>query len=313
LLRRAAPAALVVLLIVAALTALANLRGGADDLPAGDAGAEPPVVGSDARADPGDDGPPVPAGGRAVTLPRGGAAELGEALYEILGATLAPHAAGSTLTLRVRLTNAGRYGMAFGRGDFRLVHGDRTDAPTNDLSEVVEAQTTRDGELTFEVPDDARSATLRIMLGTETADVPLDLTGRAGPTAERARQARSRGADRFDVAVPAARSTMRFGEFALTVRAARLRRYANKLELSLDVRADNASRYAAALGDGEFRLLVDGLARAPVSGVGEVVAAASSKEVTILFDLPFGTRDVVLRTLVGDATAELPLRLPDVD
>jgi hypothetical protein len=47
--------------------------------------------------------------------------------------------------------------------------------------------------------------------------------------------------------------------------------------------------------------------------VGEVVAAASSKEVTILFDLPFGTRDVVLRTLVGDATAELPLRLPDVD
>ena len=50
-------------------------------------------------------------------------------------------------------------------------------------------------------------------------------------------------------------------------------------------------------------------------GVRDGVGAAELRLFTTrrLFLLPFGTRAVVLRTLVGDATAELPLRLPDVD
>jgi hypothetical protein len=50
-----------------------------------------------------------------------------------------------------------------------------------------------------------------------------------------------------------------------------------------------------------------------VSGLGELVPAASAKDGTIAFDLPFGVRGVVLRASVRDASADLPLRVPAVD
>lgn len=312
-LRRAAPAAVIVVLVVAALAALANLRGGDDEPPFDDPGADPSVVGGNPGGDPADNGPPLPAGGIAVTLPRGGAAELDFALYEILAATLAPDASGATLALRIRVTNRSPYTISFSRDGFRLVHGDRTDAPGNQLAELVESETTRDGDVTFEVPRGTRTATLRINHGSETGEVPLDLTGRTGPTPERDRLARSRGAHQFDVRFDGTRARMRFGDVTFTVRAAHVRRYANKLELSIDVRADNASGYLATFGDSQFRLIVDDLPRAPVGGLNELVQAASVKDGTIAFDLPFGVRDVVLRAYVGDASADLPLRLPAVD
>jgi hypothetical protein len=244
-----------------------------------------------------------------VTLPAGGEAELGEGLFEILEAGIQPHSAGSTLTLRIRLTNHGRYDAGLFAEMFRVVVNAAATPPTNGVSEVVPAETAKDVTLTFELPPNTGTATLRISAANETADVPLDLSGRTGVTPEQDREKRRFGGSTKEARIDPARANMRLGDLTCALRSAVLRRYAHKFTLTVRLRVQNGGRYPVNVGDGQFRLVLDGSARAPVGGLNEVLSGETTRDCELLFDVPLDARQAVLRARFGDLVAEAPLQI----
>jgi hypothetical protein len=278
--------------------------------PSAPAGSSASAVGR-RRAPAGASEPAPPAASSAVTLPRGGEAEVGESTVQILEASRGQHTDETFLTLRVRLTNRGRYDTLLSTGIFRLLTGDQSTAPSNDLSDIVASETSKEGTLTFPVPAAASEGTLQITQGEERADVPLDFSGRRGLTAADDLEARRSGKATTAADVNPTTARMRFADLTCQVRSAVIRRYANKLTLTLKMRAINRGRYAVEFGDSHFRVLVDeDTARAPVSGVSVVVDGQADRDADIVFDLPLGTTQVVLRGRYNEATADLTLAWP---
>jgi hypothetical protein len=127
----------------------------------------------------------------------------------MLDGRIEPIAASSLLTLRFRVANHSRYGMALSGGNFRLLTDGQSLAPTTAPNVALEAETTTDADVVFEVPRDAKTVMLRIAHDRETAEVPVDLEGRTGPTAARDREARRAGRSNIDVAIDRVRGRTR--------------------------------------------------------------------------------------------------------
>ncbi len=248
--------------------------------------------------------------GQAVTLPLGADAELVSSLYEVLDARLVPTSSGASVILRIRLTNNGRYDAALNGADFRLIVDDGSLAPASGPLELVPSRTAKGAELAFETPRSATAAVLRITQGDEAADIPLDLDGRQGATASQHAQTRRAGGTTFTLRLDPSRALLRLDWLHITIRSVLVRRYANKLILMLTVRAENHGRYPANFWNSQFRLLVDGVPRAPAGELNKVVDSGAAEDGAVEFDLPLGTRAVVLRVQNGDALTELPLNLP---
>jgi nucleoside diphosphate kinase len=62
-------------------------------------------------------------------------------------------------------------------------------------------------------------------------------------------------------------------------------------------------------GDGNFRLLVDGVPRAPTSNLNDSVDPHSAKEGTIVFAFPVTARRLVLQVRMGNDVVEIPVDL----
>ena len=80
-------------------------------------------------------------------------------------------------------------------------------------------------------------------------------------------------------------------------------------ELRLRLRMTNHDRYDKNFWDQSFRLVLDGVPRAPESNLNEVVAGESAKEGDVLFVIPRGTTAAQLRIRIGDQSTEVPLEL----
>ncbi len=97
--------------------------------------------------------------------------------------------------------------------------------------------------------------------------------------------------------------------------SARLEPYnAEKDALRFTVRCTNNDDYPLNFWDRSFRLVVDGVPRAPISGLNEIVDGQSAKEGDIVFEVPTGENKVVLQisapTPSGtDETTEIPFDL----
>ncbi len=78
--------------------------------------------------------------------------------------------------------------------------------------------------------------------------------------------------------------------------------------MRLTVRMLNNRSYGANFWDDSFRLLVNGVPRAPDSGLNELVAGRSAKEGAIEFVFPQNARSLVL-VIGDDETARLPITL----
>ena len=98
---------------------------------------------------------------------------------------------------------------------------------------------------------------------------------------------------------------VRVGDLVYTVLTARLERYApNKLSLRFEVRMTNNGRYPANFWASSFRLLVDGVPRAPENDLDEVVKDHSAKEGIVEFVIPDTTTNAGLQ--IGDVGKEAP-------
>jgi hypothetical protein len=120
----------------------------------------------------------TPATAQAIRPPSPSQVKLarGDIVIDILRGRVEPYNATTrSLALRIRLTNNGNYGVNFWASSFRLVIDGVPRAPTNGLNEIVDGHAAKDGDVIFDVPDDARSVALRLVWSEEQTDVPLDL------------------------------------------------------------------------------------------------------------------------------------------
>jgi len=255
--------------------------------------------------------PASPGTAGQVTFPAGSEVGLGHVAYEILDASVTKDPV-RVLNLRIRLINRAGYSAGFGDSSFRLRIDDEASAPKDRFSDVVPSESTKENTVSFQLPDSATGATLRVLGSGEAAEVPIDFNGRQGLTAAQERELRVAGKRTAVVPLDAQTARLRFGDVTCEVRKVSVHRYANKFGLTLDIRAQNTAGYSAGFGDGNFRLALDGTARAPISGVSAVIPPQSSLDSAIVFDVPLDAHDVVVRARFGETTGELPLKIPAI-
>lgn len=108
----------------------------------------------------------------------------------------------------------------------------------------------------------------------------------------------------------AAGSEVRLGGAAYRILAAQLdRRNVEELTLRFTVRMTNSGKYPANFWDETFRLLVDGVPRAPVGGLNKLVQGDSAGEGEVEFAVPAATQSAVLQVRHSDESTRIPIDL----
>jgi hypothetical protein len=109
------------------------------------------------------------------------------------------------------------------------------------------------------------------------------------------------------------------GYIVYKILSARLEPYNEEKDaLRFTVRCTNNDDYPKNFWDRSFRLLVDGVPRAPISGLNEIVDGRSAKEGDIVFEVPAGENRVVLQISAptpsgSDETTEIPFDLTEAE
>lgn len=107
-------------------------------------------------------------------------------------------------------------------------------------------------------------------------------------------------------------ASVAFGNLVYTLRGLSLVEGDPNPHLRVEVLLSNEGRTPVNFWDQTFRLVVDGVARQPESGLNEVVGGYAQQEGTIDFGLPPGASEATLRFVTGDQTADVPLDLTAV-
>ncbi|MDQ0850523.1 hypothetical protein QFZ65_002461 [Arthrobacter sp. B3I9] len=131
-------------------------------------------------------GEPLPDNGTgwAVSLPDERKYRSADVEYEILDAKARPDVTWKiSLAFSVRCTNRGMYDINFWDSTFRLNAGGVSVSPDSGLNDLVPADSSKSGEVSFTVPADTRDPVLRIKFPTGESRVQVALSppsGRAG-------------------------------------------------------------------------------------------------------------------------------------
>jgi hypothetical protein len=100
------------------------------------------------------------------------------------------------------------------------------------------------------------------------------------------------------------------GDVTLRILSARVEPFnREKRSLVLSVRHTNNGRYPQNFWAASYRLVIDGVPRAPTNGLNEVVQGESAKEGEVIFEVPAEAKQVVLRISAGDERTEIPFAL----
>ena len=83
--------------------------------------------------------------------------------------------------------------------------------------------------------------------------------------------------------------------------------------LHLHIRFTNDSWPGANFWNDTFRLLVEGVPRAPVGDLNEIVEPHSAKDNIVEFTVPETVKQVTLQLRKGEEIAEIPINLTDRD
>jgi hypothetical protein len=286
----AAVAALAVIIVALLATRPWNARPGIEPPSQGDGGGS---TGGDVK--PGR----VGGGGNAaapVALRASADVTVGSARVQILSAQLEqPNASQMVLRLKMRMTALQPSPANFWNAMFRLLVDGVPAAPSNTLNEVVEGYAAKDGELAFEIGPAVSNVVLEVKYGAESTRIPIDLKSTAPGT--HAAASRRKLAGPFPMALPVG-TEVRAGTVTYRVLSAAIgRRNMEQLELKLLVRASNHGPTPVNFWDASFRLEVDGVPRAPTSGLSEVVESNSAGQGEVVF--PFDDTAETLVLLIG--------------
>ena len=276
-----------------------------DSVPVDATGTDPAAVAG------GDQAGPAPSAIRTIAIPPVSEIELAERVYTLVSGQIERGASGATLRLRFRVMNESSYNAVMGA--FLLRVGDETIAATGWPADVVLARTNEDGDVTFALPASMQPVVLVMEDAGESAELPLDLSAEpagAGPvTPTDARTRAIIGALPYEPAV----SLLRADDLEWLLRRLTVRRFANKVRVTLQIGFANQGGYPQYFGGESFRIVMeDGSVRAPVDGPGEAVAARSTSAGDVIFEMPPDTRRFVLRTSWQSTHADRPVDLRDI-
>ena len=123
---------------------------------------------------------------RAVALPQMRDYKLGpadiKATFSLLKAELAPATSETdSFVIRLRMTNHDRYDHVFWVRSFALLVDGVPQAPENDLNELVQGGTAKEGDVVFSVPRGLKEAKLRITYYEKSTEIPFSLASAGNP------------------------------------------------------------------------------------------------------------------------------------
>lgn len=201
-----------------------------------------------------------------------------------------------TVRFAMRMTNLKSTPDNFWDQSFRLIVDDAPLAPQPGLNETIDGYSAKDGEVEFQIDPSTTSAALQVTNSKESTRIPIDLKTAVPGTPPR--PAKTKLAGPFPMTL-AAGSEARVGDITYRVLSASIaRRNMEQLSLTLEVRATNRRTTPTNFWDRSFRLEVDGVPRAPVGGLNEVLAGGSAGKVEVLFVFDDTVETLVL--LLGD-------------
>jgi hypothetical protein len=123
---------------------------------------------------------PSSAGTRSLTLPATVEVRSEDIIFKLLSARLSPYSPSKvSLKFTVRMTNNHRFPANFWNASFRLLVDETLQAPVNFLDEVVDSNSSKDGEVEFVIPDSVSTVGLQMGEVGEgkpsiTIDIPHD-------------------------------------------------------------------------------------------------------------------------------------------
>jgi hypothetical protein len=274
--------------------------------PAG--GVETPPAGG-----PSPEGTPISAAGGSpytIEVSRVAEAAFGEAVFAVASGNVVMRGDGPELRLRIRVMNSGRNDVGFLDSMFRLSVGGDVLSPTSGLSSSVPGNSLRYGIVAFRLRPQMRAGVLRIVNDQQTADIPLDLspTGRP-PVDEQAEIADSMAQAIFASVVRDPQPLIAANDLTVTLQQASTRRFANALRLNLSLRFTNRGRDASHSSLVVIRVEAGGEQLAPFLAPNENLDPMTTVSGSAVFDLPTTTTKAVLRTTIGDQSAEKSFEL----
>lgn len=252
----------------------------------------------------------VRAPAQAIRLPPLVEAAHGSLIYTVLSGDIAPGTDGSTVRLRVRMSNEGSYPTNFWDSTFRLAVPGHAVGPTGGLNSVVPGHALQQGVIIFKAPRGAARASLHILDRDAVAEIPLDLTPAGGASSvdspdtgdalSRAHVVRLTN----DPVTLAAGKGARYTLVSLTAR-----RFVNVLRIRVGIRFTNTGRFPAHLGAGAIRVILDDEAIAPMDAPNRAVDHDSTVAADYAFDVPPTTRRIRIR-VTDEPGAEAQFELP---
>jgi hypothetical protein len=276
--------------------------------PAAGATDQPAANQPDAPATATPDGPPISAAGGSpytIDIPRLAEAAFGDVIYAVPSGNIVMRGDAPELRLRIRLMNFSRYDVGFWDSNFRLAVGGDVLSPTSNLNSAVPGNSLRYGIVTFKLRPQTRGGVLRIVNNQETAEIPLDLSPTGRPPVDE--QAEIADSSSLAITAPVVRDPVALldaNDLTVTLQQASTRRFANTLRLNLSLRFENRGRFDTHTSVVMMRVEGGGEQRAPYLYPNETVAAKATASGAAAFDLPTTTTRAVLRTTIGDQTAE---------
>ncbi|MDR4463065.1 MAG: toll/interleukin-1 receptor domain-containing protein [Nitrospira sp.] len=236
--------------------------------------------------------------------------------YRVLGVEVDP-AWKDTVSLKVmvRATNKGPLTAGFGNNNFSLLADDTQRASTSNLHESVDPHSAKEGVVAFTVPTNAERLMLRLRVGDEVAEMPIDVTHPSPLPETTLPPAQTAHLDKvkFPVELRAGQETHLKDHRAMcvykvvTAQLTRARQDALLLRVTVSVASEGP--LATDLDDQNFRLLIDDVPRAPITHLHDSVDPHRVKEGTVEFDVPITAKQLVLQLRVEEQASEFPLDL----
>jgi TIR domain len=242
-----------------------------------------------------------------ATLPAGAEATVGTATYKILTAKLERHSSKRVeLTLLIRMTNRDRVDANFSKDSFRLKVGDELRGPTDRSSELVKSKSALDGEVGFVIEPTLRRADLQIVDNKGTTLIPIDFANaKMGLPSVPVRTALPGS---FPMTLPSGQEAPVNDATVRILKAEVVRRNSEKLALRVSLRM-TAGRFGEYFGSESFRLLVDGVPRAPISGPSKSVEENAPQDGEVLFVFDDTTESIVLLIHSGSEVTKIAFDL----
>ena len=207
----------------------------------------------------------APGSAFAIDTPRNAEIAHSDLVFTLLTGSMVNRGTASTLWLRFRISNDGRYDVNLWPGYFRLATAAETLTPTSNFSEVLPAQSSTQKLVSFDIPTGTGTAQLRITANGTASDIPLDLRNSRRPAShEQPDTGDALSRARITTLVRDTQPLIASTDLSAAIVRITSRRFVNKQRITVALQYNNQGGYDRGSWDIKLRLVSGGDIIAPV-------------------------------------------------